>query len=187
MAATFVDASVLYSPALRDVLLELGAAGVLRLRWSARVQEEWLRAVLRHRPDLPRDKLLRAQHLMELHLPEARVDDYAQEEAQLVLPDPDDRHVLAAAIVGGADTILTFNLRDFPLAICQQYGVRAAHPDGFLTALLAAEEEAVAAAIRQVRLRLRNPPKTAAEFVSRLAKHNVPGFAAALQHRLPQL
>ena len=60
----------------------------------------------------------------------------------LTLPDPADRHVLAAAIFGRAEVIVTFNLKDFPRSILTKHGVEPQHPDDFLLAVLVAREAA---------------------------------------------
>ena len=81
------------------------------------------------------------------------------------LPDPDDRHVLAAAIQANAEVIVTFNLKDFPAGVLADYNVEAMHPDDFLLALFDAAPGAVCAAVKRQREGLRNPPKTAEELL----------------------
>jgi predicted nucleic acid-binding protein len=81
---------------------------------NCRTREEWIRAILRERPDLTADKLARTRQLMDQHSEDALVEGYAPLINSLSLPDPDDRHVLAAAIRCRADAIVTFNLKDFP-------------------------------------------------------------------------
>src|SRR5690349_21302110 len=94
------DACVLYSAFLRDFLVRLAIhgrrQGVLRARWTGRIHREWMRAVLRERPGT-RAALLRTRRLMDEHVLGCRVSGYQRWEQRLTLPDPDDRHVLAAA------------------------------------------------------------------------------------------
>lgn len=117
----FYDASVLYPSELRNLLMHLALTGLFRAKWSAAVHEEWIRALLRRRPDLSREKLERTRMLMDLHAADALVTGYEDLIEGLQLPDPDDRHVLAAAIRGQADVIVTANLRDFPAdLICEE-------------------------------------------------------------------
>lgn len=107
-----LDASVLYSASLRDFLMYLALADVVRFKWTAQIHQEWMEAVLRVRPDIARTQLERTRTLMDDHILDALIEDYEHRIDGLWLPDKDDRHVLAAAIQGGCDLIITFNLRD---------------------------------------------------------------------------
>src|SRR3954453_1695815 len=95
-----------------------------------------MRALLRNRPDLSRQKLERTRRLMDSHAADALVTGYEDLIPGLQLPDPDDRHVLAAAIRGRADVIVTANLRDFPAEHIASFGIEAQHPDEFIRTLL---------------------------------------------------
>ena len=108
------DACVLYPAALRDTLIRVALTGLVRARWSEAILDEWERSILRVRPELDRGALGRTRELMNIALPDAVIRGFEPHVAGLELPDPDDRHVLAAAIHGGAQTIVTFNLKDFP-------------------------------------------------------------------------
>ncbi|HVC59794.1 MAG TPA: PIN domain-containing protein [Acetobacteraceae bacterium] len=110
----FLDVSALDPALLHNVLMHLALADLFRARWSGRVHEEWIAALLKARPDLTRECLARVRSLMEAHVGDALVAGYEHLIEQLALPDRDDRHVLAAAIHGGATVIVTANLRDFP-------------------------------------------------------------------------
>jgi predicted nucleic acid-binding protein len=128
----FFDASVLYPSELRNLLMHLALTGLFRAKWSATVHEEWIGALLRRRPDLSREKLERTRMLMDLHATDALVTGYEDLIEGLRLPDPDDRHVLAAAIRARADVIVTANLRDFPPSTLGQFGIEPQHPDEFI-------------------------------------------------------
>jgi len=86
------------------------------------------------------------------------ISDYEEIIPTLKLPDPDDRHVLAAAIVGQADLIITLNLDDFPPEELEPFGIEAQHPDTFVAHLIGLDQEAVCAAIRRMRERYKNEP-----------------------------
>ncbi len=131
--AVFLDACVLYPAPLRDLLMELAVADLYRAKWSNAVQEEWIRSALLKRSDLRRKQLERTRDLMNAHVRDALVVDFERLIDVLELPDPNDRHVLAAAIKGRADLIVTYNLRDFPVATLERWGIEAQHPDEFLT------------------------------------------------------
>src|SRR4051812_9736061 len=107
------DACVLFSAFLRDFLVRLAihgrATGVMRAKWTGRIHREWINAVLAHFPGVRRSSLQRTRQLMDEHVVGARVRGYQRWEARLTLPDPNDRHVLAAAIACVAGVIVTFN------------------------------------------------------------------------------
>lgn len=108
------DACVLYPAPLRDLLMSLALTGLFRAKWTAAIHEEWIGNLLRNRDDLTRPQLERTRDLMDRAVPDALVAGYEELIDPLTLPDPDDRHVLAAAIRGRADVIVTSNLKDFP-------------------------------------------------------------------------
>lgn len=151
----FLDASVLYPAPLRDLLLELAVADLYRAKWSDAVHEEWIRAVLKNRSDLTRAQLERTRDLMNAHARDPLVTDFERLIGVLDLPDPDDRHVLAAAIKGRADLIVTINLE-------------AQHPDEFLTHQFHLSQPDFLKAVRTVRLRLKAPPKSVADYLDTL-------------------
>ena len=97
------------------------------------------------------------------------------------LPDPDDRHVLAAAIRAGADVIVTFNLADFPSDGLSPFNIEARHPDDFVLALIVLEEETVCAAVERQRAGLKNPPKSVDDHLETLRAQGLPKSAARLQ------
>ena len=164
----FLDASVLYLAPLRDLLLELAVSDLYRAKWSDAVHEEWIAAVLRNRSDLTRAQLERTRDLMNAHARDALVIEFEELIDVLDLPDPNDRHVLAAAIKGRADLIVTVNLGDFPAERLDRWGIEAQHPDEFLTHQFHLSQPAFLQAVRTVRLRLKRPPKSAEDYLDTL-------------------
>jgi predicted nucleic acid-binding protein len=127
-----LDACVLFPTILREMLLAAAADGAYDPVWSERILEEWARATRR----LPEgaEAIARAEiAAMKARWPGASTEVSAAEVANLALPDADDRHVLATAIAGGAEVLVTLNRRDFPNRILARHGVLPRHPDGFLT------------------------------------------------------
>ena len=177
----FLDASVLYPALLRNILMHLALADLFRARWSDRVHEEWIAALLKARPDLTRERLVRVRSLMEAHVGDALVSGFEHLIEQLTLPDRDDRHVLAAAIHAGATVIVTANLRDFPAAVLSGHGIVARHPDAFLLERFVSDPEEVLDALRTLRLDLKNPARTAADLLSLMDRQNLVATAAALR------
>ena len=145
-----LDACVLFPTVMREMLLGAAAAGGFAPVWSARILEEWARAT-RRLPEgaeaVARGEIAR----MRAAWPEAEVAVPAALVEGLSLPDPDDRHVLGAAIVGRAEVLLTLNRVDFPTRTLARHGILLREPDGFLLELvgegidLAAVAEAVRA------------------------------------------
>lgn len=152
------DACVLYPAPLRDFLIWLGLSGRFRPRWSRDIHEEWKRNLLLNRPDLTQAQVDRTSDLMDRAIPDGLVDGYEELITGLMLPDPNDRHVLAAAIRCGASVIVTFNQRDFPAKILASYGVESQHPDEFVENLFDLDAAAVLAAAQRQRAQLKNPP-----------------------------
>jgi predicted nucleic acid-binding protein len=97
--------------------MHLAMSGLFRAKWSTDVHEEWITAWLRNRPDRSRQKLERMRMLLDKHAEDALVTGYENLIDGLHLPDPDDRHVLAAAIRGRADVIVKANVKDFPAEV----------------------------------------------------------------------
>ena len=139
----FLDACVLYPALVRRLVMDAAAAGMFQPLWSARVLEEWRRAVAAKLGPEAEDAATAAAHAMQAAFPGASVAADPGLEATLHLPDPADTHVLAAAVAGGAGAILTFNLRDFPRRTLAGHGIEARHPDGFLWELLSTHEKAL--------------------------------------------
>lgn len=136
------------------------------------------------RPDLTRNKLERTRALMDLHAVGALVTGYEDLIPGLHLPDPNDRHVLAAAIRGQADVIVTMNLRDFPAHVVGAFGIEAQHPDEFVLHLLDLAPESVMAAAESHRQSLKNPAKTVVEYLEALEKQGLTQTASALLRNL---
>lgn len=174
------DACVLYPAPLRDLLMHLALADLFRAKWTDAIHDEWIRAVLKSRPDLTAEQLERTRQLMNAHVRDCLVTGYEEIIPSLSLPDPGDRHVLAAAVVGRADVIVTFNLKHFPASALSPLGVEAQHPDEFVTHLLDLDPGAVCAAVKRQRESLKKPAKSVAEFVPTLEQCGLPLTVAAL-------
>jgi len=164
------DACVLYPAPLRDFLIWLGLSGRFRARWSAQIHDEWKRNLLRNRRDLTPEQLNRTSALMDQAIPDGLVTEYETLIAGLNLPDPDDRHVLAAAIRCSASVIVTFNQKDFPPAALAPFGIEAQHPDEFIENLFDLDQAAVLQAALLQRSHLRQPPITAEHYLEILLR-----------------
>jgi hypothetical protein len=162
------DACVLYPAQLRNLLMWLALSGLFRARWTNDIHDEWTRNVLRNHPDVTPAQVRRIRTLMDTHVLDALVSGYEPLIPSLVLPDPDDRHVLAAAIRAGAGVIVTSNLSDFPPERLAPYGIEARHPDDFILDLADLDPAAVCRAARDHRASLRRPAKSPEEYLNTL-------------------
>ncbi|MFT5743924.1 MAG: hypothetical protein ACI86S_002002 [Paracoccaceae bacterium] len=130
-----IDACVLYPTVMREVILGVAATGLFQARWSDRILEEWARAARKIGPD--GETIARGEiSLISSRFKDAVVPKHQGLEARLWLPDRSDIHVLAAAISGSCDSILTMNAKDFPRNILEEEGLTRCDPDGFLRDLL---------------------------------------------------
>jgi predicted nucleic acid-binding protein len=145
-----LDANVLYPTVLRQILTGVAAAGLYEPLWSDRILEEWARATVKLGPEAERQARSEVAGLRAA-FPAALVPPDAALAARLRLPDPDDVHVLAAAISGGAEVIVTRNATDFPRATLAAEGIERLDADQFLTALWSGTPEVVAGVCQRVR------------------------------------
>lgn len=177
-----LDACVLHSMLMSDALLSLAVQGLFAAKWSARIEEEWIRSVERRRLDLKgklgyrRDAMRKA--ILDWEVPEIAI---ARLEPCLELPDPCDVHVLAAAIAGHADCIVTSNLRDFPVDVVEQYGIEMVSPDRFIINQWDLRPYDAIAALKHMRGRWRRPEATAENFAEAFDRGGLPATAQRLR------
>jgi len=162
------DACVLYPAPLRDILIRLANTGIVRARWSHPILDECFRSILENRPDLKPDALRRTRTLMTEAVADCIVTGFDALVDSLVLPDADDRHVLAAAIVAGAQAIVTFNLDDFPEDKLAPYNVQAKHPDEFVLDAIDLAPGLVTTVVSEQAAALKAPPRTVGELLDTL-------------------
>jgi len=138
-----LDTNVLYPTVMREVLLGVAATGAFTPLWSARILEEWARAARKLGPGgeaQARGEIAQVSAAW----PRAEVVWKPSLEARLWLPDRADVHVLAAAIAGSADVIVTVNAKDFPGQVLAEEGLSRVDPDAFLLGFFEALPEGVA-------------------------------------------
>ena len=169
----FYDACVLYPAPLRDLLIQLAFDGLHRAKWSNRVHDEWIRNALKNNTNLTKEKLEKTKQLMNAAILDCLVEGFEEIESSLNLPDKDDHHVLAAAIVSSSDVIVTFNIKDFPKEYLNKYGIEPQHPDKFICHLLDLNFDAVTNSILSIQERLKNPPYTINDYLNILEKQGL--------------
>ncbi len=186
--AVIYDACVLYPAPLRDLLMHLAMTGLFRAKWTNHIQDEWITSLLRTRPDLTLTQLTRTRQLMDLHVLDALVEDYEHLIDRLVLPDPADRHVLAAAIASKSSLIVTWNLKHFPEQLLKPYGTAAVSPDDFVMDQIDLSADLVMQAIRRHKDSLRSPALTWMEYLENLEKQGLSKTVTKIKGELlPQL
>lgn len=151
-AKAVLDACVLYPTILREILQAAAEAGLFRPVLSERILREWVLATAKLGPQAPVIAEGEAATLRAV-FPRAVIREHPEIEARLILPDPNDRHVLATAIASGADAIVTFNAQDFPGHLLAAEGISRRDPDGFLWELQSRHPAAMAAIVERVRAR----------------------------------
>lgn len=176
-----LDANVLYPAPVRDLLLQLATTDIYKARWTADIHREWIENLLANEPHRRRPALERTRDLMDAHTRDALVTGYEGLIPSLELPDPNDRHVLAAAIVGHCDVIVTTNLRDFPQAALEPFGIEAQHPDEFLCNHLTLAQGLFCSCVQRIRQRLQNPPYTVNEYLETLIRNGLVATSAELR------
>ncbi|WP_423459914.1 PIN domain-containing protein [Ottowia sp. VDI28] len=175
-----LDANVLYPSLLRDTLMSLATAGLYHARWTNQIHEEWTRNLAKNRPDIAH-KLADVVRVMNRAVPDCLVENYEGLVPSIVLPDQDDRHVVAAAIAGHADAIVSFNVDDFPLAELAKYNIEIQHPDTFLLNQIHLHKIGCLSAIKRMRERWKNPEFSAIKLVEILDAHGLPFSADELK------
>lgn len=178
----FLDANVLYPAPLRDILLELSVSDLFQARWSWYVLDEMKRNIMKNRPDLNEEKLDKTIELMN-----ANCRDYITEipesliESIYGLPDLNDRHVVAGALISRSHAIVTWNLKDFPKPSLNKYRLEPIDPDTFLEAQFDLDNGRFLECISRVRKRLKFPAKTVDEYLSTLIQQRLVKTATKLK------
>jgi PIN domain len=175
-----LDANVLYPAPMRDLLMELAVTDLFKAKWTADIHREWIEALLRNEPKRDRTVLERTRDLMDKATRDCLVTGYEVLIPTLTLPDKDDRHVLATAIVGRCDVIVTQNLKHFPDKTLTAFGIEAQHPDEFLSNHLNLAPGVFCSAVRKVRGRLKNPIYSVEEYLGNLAQQGLVATVADL-------
>ncbi|WP_239143038.1 PIN domain-containing protein [Variovorax sp. WS11] len=120
-----LDACVLYPVSVTDALLSIAVTGLYAPKWTTEIEAEWMRNLAAERPELAGRLDYRRDNMRDA-IPDWEVPETAWRAltGTLQLPDIGDVHVLAAAIAGYADCIVTANLKDFPADVLAVHGLK---------------------------------------------------------------
>ncbi|MGR5392111.1 PIN domain-containing protein [Vibrio crassostreae] len=150
-----LDACVMYPAPLRSYLMYLANTGLFRARWTEQIHDEWTRNLLKNRPELNAEQLQRTRQLMNANFPDCLIEGY--------------------------ESIITFNLKDFPSCELEPLGLTAIHPDEFLCDMFELDSSACVKAAQQQRASLKRPPMSQDEFLACLQKQRLPSFISHLK------
>jgi predicted nucleic acid-binding protein len=175
------DACVLYPSTTRDLLIRLAQAGLVQARWTESILDETFRAVRRTRPDITELQVRRTRTLMIAAVRDCLVVGHKALIDSLSLPDPDDRHVLAAAIRSRAQVIVTDNIKDFPAEATEPWDVEARTADQFVVDQIHLDEAIVYGEIQRIADSWRNPSGTVVDVLHRLEQSGLHQAVALLR------
>lgn len=175
------DANVLYPSVLRDLLIRIAQAGLVQAKWTDQILDEMFASLMRNRPDLDPDALARTRELMLRAVRDCLVRGHEPLIDAVTLPDPDDRHVLAAAIKARAQLIVTANLGDFPADALASWSVEAKHPDEFVLDQIDLDHQLVFGAVQRIADSWRQPPGTVDDVLTCLDRDGLVESVAALR------
>jgi hypothetical protein len=181
------DACVLYPFHTRNLLTQCAVDRLVEARWTDAIHAEWIANLAASSASLPIERLHKIRDLMNRALPGADLRGYEPHMAGLELPDPDDRHVLAAAITAGATRIVTWNLRDFPDEALSGHGLRAETPDDLLMHLYGHIPDALVASTASARRNLRRSLMLPVAFLDALNRQGLSRFVTAMRGHLADL
>ncbi len=182
---TIYDACALYPASLRDLLLRLALAGLVTPRWTEQILDEMTAALLRNHDHLDAANLQRTRALMCDAIPDCLVEGFEHRIPELELPDPNDRHVLAAAIHAEGAQIVTANLADFPASALEPHGITAVHPDEFIEGLIDQEPDTVLSVVVEQAATLEQPPQSVDELLERFRRNGLTRCADRLRNLRP--
>lgn len=182
MFSAVLDTSVIFPARLNDTLLSFAEQQMYRPLWSEAILRELRESRARTYPH--RDPQLVELRVLAMSraFPDASVAGWKKtaEEIAHLLPDPHDAHVIAAARIGGAEFIVTDNLKDFPPKTLAEWGLSAISADQFLVKLWRSDSNAGSQALRMQSLRMLKPPLSPQEILEQLAE-TVPEFSRIAQ------
>jgi hypothetical protein len=181
------DACILYPFHLRNVMIQAAVDGLVQPRWTDEIHQGWIRNLMAGTAGIPSDRLQRTRRLMDNALPAATVRAYSVHIPAVSLPDPNDRHVVAAAIASGASMILTWNIQDFPARELKKFGLRRQTPDTFLMDLYKTAPDLMVGSLANARRNLSKSRVSALEFIDILKNQKLLRLAKQIQERAADL
>jgi len=174
------DANALYGNTLRDLLIRIAQTDLVQAKWTDRILDEVLGGVKKRHPDLGPERIDRLRELMIQAVPDCIVRGHEPLIEGLQLRDPDDRHVLAAAIKAGAQVIVTSD-KDFTSKALAPWNIEAKTPDEFVLDQIEIADRMIWGCVQQIANSRSNPPETVEDVLGQLERAGLLRSAAALR------
>ena len=181
------DACILYPFHLRNVVVQIAVDRLVDARWTDEIHNEWIRNLAANKPTIPIERLQITRQRMNEALPEAMVSGYQGHIQAITLPDPDDRHVVAAGIAAGASVIVTWNQQDFPATELKKHGQRRQSPDALLSDLYDRVPDLTVASLANARRNLSKTRVSAADFIEILNNQKLVRLVTKIQKHLTEI
>lgn len=177
-----LDTNVIYPIDIRDLLFWFAWNDLYTPKWSQTVFKEW-EDVMR-RKNISDIEIQKRIEKTNAAFPDALVKNYESLIDSLTLPDPDDRHVVAAAIKVNANVIVTNNIKHFPCEYLSQFGLTAKTADDFITDTIDLSPEIALKAFKEMVVNRTNPDLDEYEVLDRLRKNGLKNSADYLHSLL---
>jgi PIN domain-containing protein len=181
------DACILYPFHLRNIVVQAAVDRLVEARWTDAIHDEWMRNLAADAPAIPFERLQATRRLMNDVLPAATISGYEAYIPTVNLPDPGDRHVVAAGVAADASVILTWNLQDFPVRELKKFGLRRETPDAFLAGLYDKVPDLTVGSLANARRNLSTSRMSPADFIDILNNQKLSRLATRMQSHLTDL
>lgn len=174
-----IDACVFFSATLRDIVLSLAVRRIFLCKWTCRIEQEWTESLIKKLPQCKPEKIWNIARQMRQAIIDWEVSGFSD---QLDLPDPEDTHVLAAAIHSNSDYLVTLNTGDFSGSEQQGFRGQVVTVDEFISILFRYHSPlGVEETLRSLPNKYKSPPLTPNEWLTRLRNHELHRTAELLQ------
>jgi predicted nucleic acid-binding protein len=174
------DANVLFPNTLRDLCIRIASVGLVQAKWTEQILDETMRSITARYPDTTPEKVNRLRRLISESVPDCLVTGHEPLIDGLKLRDPDDRHVLAAAIKAGAQVIVTAD-RDFTAEALAPWNIDAKSPDEFVLDQISIDLKLVYACAQDIAKSRKRPPETIDDVLSQRERAGLVDSVAALR------
>jgi predicted nucleic acid-binding protein len=174
------DANPLVGNTQRDLLIRIAQTGLVQAKWTDRILDEAIVAIGKSRPDIPSEKLTRLRELMIRAVPDCLISGHEPLIERLHMRDPDDRHVLAAAIKSAAQVIVTAD-RDFTAEDLAPWNIEAKHPDDFVLDQIDINDRMIWGCVQQIANSRKQRPETVDDVLTQLERSGLVRSVATLR------